>query len=76
MLQDAEDDVAPMGSVIADRSSAARSAAEYSARRKREAEAAQAASLDANISISDLIEGTDINSTTQQYNEHWVGRRE
>jgi len=32
MLQDAEDDVAPMASVIADRSSGARSASEYTAR--------------------------------------------
>ena len=46
--------VAPM---MADAASAARSAAEHTTRRKREADAAQAAALDASVSISDVLEG-------------------
>ena len=55
--QDVEDDVAAMVPVIADKASAARAAAEYTARRKREADAAQQAGLPANVSISDMLEG-------------------
>jgi hypothetical protein len=55
--QDAEEDVAAMGPIIADKASVARSAAEYTARRKREADAAQQAGLPANVSISDMLEG-------------------
>lgn len=46
-----------MATVMADKESAARSAAEYTSRRKREADAAQQVGLPANVSISDMLEG-------------------
>ena len=49
--------MAAMAPVMADKASAARSAAEYTARRKREADAAQQAGLPANVSISDMLDG-------------------
>ena len=46
-----------MAPAIANAASAAISAAEHTARRKREADAAQAAALDTSVSISDVLEG-------------------
>ena len=55
--QDEADDVAAFSGIVAEKESAARSAAEYAARKQREVDDARAAELPASVSISDMENG-------------------
>jgi hypothetical protein len=49
--------VAAFSGVVAEQESAARSAADYAARKQREVDEAEKADLPAGVSISDMVEG-------------------
>ena len=55
--QDEADDVAAFSGVMAEKESAARSAADYAARKQREVDEAEKADLPAGVSISDMTNG-------------------